>query len=98
MTQKQQKYLDLRLANAGRAASSRIWRETYADKKPAHVRHAERVIKRWENDRRHRRDRAQRVVGKRAQTVKETLLFGDAKKALAAVKAFEKMAKGLHFK
>lgn len=92
MNQQQRKHLMERLVRATRE------QRDVKDKSvaPKEVLAAKKLVRAWESiqHRKHSKERAKVYarVDARAAKVREILLFGDADKALAAVKAFERGA------
>lgn len=95
MTQEQRRFLKERLRNAIRAKSE-LARERMRglNEEPKEVKAARKVVERWENRvyraNEKKRQKIHSAIDKQAAAIRELILFHDADKALAAVKAFEK--------
>lgn len=87
MNQQQRKHLKERL---DRAQMMQRCKENKTP--PKAVIAAKKVIKIWEDAQYKIHKKERQAVDDRASKVREILLFGDAKQALAAVKAFERGA------
>lgn len=85
INQQQRKYLTERLNNAKHKQQRR--KKKIAETKPVVV--ARKLIRAWENEQLDRNTNDRDLIEARAAKVRELILFGDADKALAAVKAFE---------
>ena len=95
MTYDQKKYLRGRIAVATERLERKLSRVRI--QKPESVkaakrqeRQAQRVLARWWETERRAKERVSTVISRKRRTVDEAMIFGDAKKALAAVKRFER--------
>lgn len=98
MSKEQRMHLDGRIAVAkDRLRTKLTGKPTSAERELERIqrsyeRRANVAYKRLSALRQRRKDRAARELAKRSNAVREAMLFGDAKKALAAVKLLEKAA------
>lgn len=88
MDKEQTKYLLERLSEVSR---THRYDKRPKIKKPNIVRSSEKILAAWEKKRGLAEDRRETKIDKVHNKVREAILFGDDKKALAALRAFEKM-------
>ena len=86
LTQDQYRYLTSRLAVVQREKNSAI---PYKKREPAHVRAAHHVIKKFNDEQQKERQSRVSKLDRAVAAVREVILFGDATKALTAVKRLE---------